>query len=503
MQKTNTDRYDILIAGGGFAGSLTALALHKSGLKVCLLDKGKHPRFTIGESSTPVADMILRNLSSKYDLPWLYDFSRYGSWQKSHPEIICGVKRGFSFFKHYPHEKFTTDESHQNELLVAASSSDDLSDTNWLREDFDSFLINKVKENGITYFDLTEITKAVRTSEWMFDVARLEQQRSIFADFFIDATGNGKLAEQFLNVQSSSDDFLTDSFSVFSHFNNVPFWTHLLQDAGISTSDYPYNPDHSAIHQVLDEGWMWMLRFNDQRTSVGFVLDAKQSGYSGLSTEKIWNSLLAKYPTITAVLKDAKVHKQPGKIIRSGRLQRKLNQCYGEGWAALPHTIGFVDPLFSSGIAFALSGIEKLLDIIIRNWGNAQSVDKNLKEYQEKVFRELKLIDCLVSGSYKTMDQFALFSAWSMLYFAATIAHEQRRLKNCSAGYFLNADDAAINEMVYSSYGELLQLIAGKPSPGEIDCFTNRIRTKIKPFNTAGLLDPSLKNMYRHTAAAM
>ncbi|HZW70661.1 MAG TPA: NAD(P)-binding protein, partial [Hanamia sp.] len=173
MSQKKANHYDIVIAGAGFGGSIMALALQKIGLKVCLLEKGKHPRFAIGESSTPVADMILRSLSAKYDLPWLHDFSRYGSWQKAHPGIICGIKRGFSFFKHYPDKDFTTNENHSNELLVAASTSDIESDTNWLRSDVDAFLAEKVKENGIDYFDLTEITKATRKNgEWEFQITR-------------------------------------------------------------------------------------------------------------------------------------------------------------------------------------------------------------------------------------------------------------------------------------------------------------------------------------------
>ena len=97
-------------------------------------------------------------------MPWLYDFSRYGSWQKAHPEIVCGLKRGFSFFKHQPGKEFFTDEDHTNELLVAASANDEVSDTNWLRSDFDNFLVTQVKESGIDYFELTEIIDAKRRS---------------------------------------------------------------------------------------------------------------------------------------------------------------------------------------------------------------------------------------------------------------------------------------------------------------------------------------------------
>jgi FADH2 O2-dependent halogenase len=158
--------YDIIVAGGGFAGSITALILDQLNFKVCLIEKGKHPRFAIGESSTPVADLLLRELSSKYNLPWLRDFSRYGSWQATHPDIICGIKRGFSFFKHYPGKEFSTDTNHTNELLVAASTNDLQSDTNWLRADIDAFLADKVQETGIRYIDEAEMTAATRGEDW-------------------------------------------------------------------------------------------------------------------------------------------------------------------------------------------------------------------------------------------------------------------------------------------------------------------------------------------------
>jgi len=503
MEKNSRNYYDILIAGGGFAGSLTALALEKSGFKICLLEKGKHPRFAIGESSTPVADMILRTLSEKYDLRWLYDFSRYGSWQKSHPEIVCGIKRGFSFFKHNPAKEFTTDENHSNELLVAASTSDELSDTNWLRSDMDSYLINKVKEAGIDYFDLCEITGLKRNSEWEFSITRSNEQEIVYCDFFIDASGSGSLAARLLAIESSSNDFLTDSFALFSHFNNPAHWTEVLKEKGISMNDFPYDPDNSALHQILDEGWMWMLRFNNERTSIGFVLDEKNGFYKGLSTEKIWNDLLKKYPSIGNILKDAKLYSDPGKIIRTERLQRKLDLCFGEGWVALPHTVGFVDPLFSSGIAFSLSGIEKLLALFTSHFRDHELFYKKLKEYQKGIFEELKLMDCLIAGCYKTMGDFQLFNVWSMLYFTATIAHEQRRLKNEAPGYFLNADDPSIKKIVYNSYQDLLKIISSSDSERNIKTFTNLVKERIEPFNTAGLLDPSSKNIYRHTTAIL
>ena len=246
--------FDIVIAGGGFAGSITALILNNLNFEVCVIEKDRHPRFAIGESSTPVADLLLRELASKYDLPWLYDFSRYGTWQASHPEVVCGIKRGFSFFKHYPGNDFTTDTNHKNELLVAASTNDTQSDTNWLRADFDAFLAHKVVESGIAYFDQTEIIEAKRSKGWEIKTLHANGHQLIRASFIIDATGSGVLADKLFGVKSSSDWFLTNSFAVFSHFDDVPKWASKLKADGIPIEDFPYDPDNSALHQVLDEG---------------------------------------------------------------------------------------------------------------------------------------------------------------------------------------------------------------------------------------------------------
>ncbi|HVW13125.1 MAG TPA: tryptophan 7-halogenase [Mucilaginibacter sp.] len=501
MPELPDTQFDIVIAGAGFAGSITALILNNLDFKVCLVEKGKHPRFAIGESSTPVADLMLRELSSKYNLPWLYDFSRYGTWQVSHPEVVCGIKRGFSFFKHYPNEDFTTDANHKNELLVAASIDDMQSDTNWLRADFDAFLADKVKEAGITYLDLAELEAAEWNADWNLTISRLNDREVIHTSFFIDATGGGVLTNRLFGVRSSADGFLTNSFAVFSHFDNVPRWTSTLRQNGIPTEDFPYDADHSALHQVLDEGWMWMLRFNDRRTSLGFALDRNRFSYAGLTGEQIWNNTLQKYPGL-GTLKGIALSAQPGRIIKSERLQRRLDKCYGTGWAALPHTVGFIDPLFSSGIAHSLSGIEKLVNIIRQNWNDSNSMDSALAQYERAVLKELSLIDMLVAGCYQTMDRFELFNAWSMLYFAATIAHEQNLMKKRMEGYFLCADNESILEIVQTSYADLQQMINGHvPATKDIKAFTDTIRERIKPFNTARLLDLSLKNMYEHTAA--
>lgn len=501
----SNQQYDILLAGAGFAGALTALTLNSCGFKVCLLEKGKHPRFAIGESSTPIADMILRELSGKYNLPWLYDFSRYGSWQKAHPEIVSGLKRGFSYFKHYPGTSFFTNADHVNELLVAASVNDEQSDTQWLREDVDAFFVQKAQEAGISYFDLAEIKNLQRTNDhWYCMFERDGKESKIDARFLIDGSGGGQLLQKFLGVNSSSSHFLTSSFAFFSHFNHLPGWSGLMKKKNIATDDFPYDPDDSTIHHILHEGWVWVIRFNNDRTSWGFALNGEEKALQNLSTEELWNYMLEKYPDLKYLISGGSLAPVPGAILLTGRLQRRAEYAYGDGWLALPHTVGFVDPLFSTGIAYSLSGIEMIVDLLQQNKDFGTGLYQGLEFYQTKIFEELKLIDMLVSGCYKSMPHFQLFNAWSMLYFTFTILYEQRRLSNQPAGFFLCADDLEVKEIIRTTYQDLLEILSRKNIMQEdFAGFRELVKERIRPFNTAGLLDPALKNMYRHTAAVL
>src|SRR5438874_1023868 len=89
--------FDIAIVGSGFGGSLTAMIARRLGYSVVLLERGTHPRFAIGESSSPLANLLLEELAIKYDLPRLLPLTSFGPWQRDYPDIGCGLKRGFTY----------------------------------------------------------------------------------------------------------------------------------------------------------------------------------------------------------------------------------------------------------------------------------------------------------------------------------------------------------------------------------------------------------------------
>ncbi|MBT3891526.1 MAG: NAD(P)-binding protein [Planctomycetaceae bacterium] len=496
-----------LVIGAGFSGSLLSAILARHGKQVTLIDHAKHPRFVIGESSTPAAGLILRTLVKRYGLSELGPLTRYGRWVNELASVRRGAKQGFSYFFHQADTDFQVAESHPNELLVAASSALELADTQWLRSDVDQFLCDYARQQGVILRDLTTLKSLQRdgvSGEWATTVVDSAggQERLQF-DWVVDASGQGEAVTRLLGLPSGDLHGLkTNTVAVFSHFDGVKSWDALLAEERQDTKDFPFPADTSAQHHVLEEGWLWCLRFDHSVTSAGLVLDAHSlaDGWQQIPAEKMWRTHIASYPSLNRMFQDAQLSVMPNRFLKTQRLQRIAGQAAGQGWGSLPHTAGFIDPLHSTGIAHSMSGVERLADIFLSvDSGHQVGVDA----YGEQVLGELKLIDLLVAGCYLALPSKRHFEAYCMLYFAAATTYEKNRMDSddCNLGHamFL-ADDAkwvtAVRDVFYH-----LQELAMSQNWGEPAQFEAIIRRKIKRYNHAGLCDAAVSSMYQYTAA--
>lgn len=479
-------KVDVAILGSGFGGSLCALIAERIGLRPVLVDRARHPRFTIGESSSPAADLILRDLSDRYDLPRLKPLATWGSWQRIYPKILGGRKRGFAYFRHESGEPFTPDQEHGTELLVAASASDELSDAHWYRMEVDAFFAEEVRRAGIRLVEGIEAAPRRAGGRWRFDALEVE------ADFVIDASGaGGALARAGIPGAGSSEwSSCTCSRAVYSHFTGLPRWREIAAELGARVDDYPFDPDASALHHVFDGGWMWMLRFENEVVSAGLVLDeSRHRPDPNAPPEQEWDRYLAAYPSLARLFAETRLAPAPGRIIRTPRLQRRAARAAGPSWAMLPHTAGFVDPLHSTGIAHTMSGVERLMGILESTWGRPAMAEA-LESYQAAVFRELDLIDRLVAACYRSTHSFRLWTASTMLYFAAATSYEHARAVGEAPSFLLASEDGlrALAE-------EALQRL--KDPTGYEAWLTEALR----PYNRVGLFRPRVPNMYEKTTA--
>src|SRR5215471_15319181 len=149
--------FDLAIIGSGFSGSLLAMIARRAGRSVMLLDRGAHPRFAVGESTSPLLNLIIRQVADRYDLPRLKPLTTWGEWQRTYPQLVGGLKRGSTYFKHERGARYTAAPDRSNQLLVSACLNDEAADTHWLRSDVDYFLLREAVASGADFVDQTEL----------------------------------------------------------------------------------------------------------------------------------------------------------------------------------------------------------------------------------------------------------------------------------------------------------------------------------------------------------
>src|SRR4051812_16009475 len=179
----------IAIVGSGFAGSILARILAIQGHRVLLLDRQRHPRFALGESSTPLAAICLERLAERYGLDDLHALAAWGRWMERLPHLRRGLKRGFTFYGHSPGQPYSNGASNERRLLVAASPSDAIADTHWLREDVDHHLILEAGRAGVEVLEEVDLHGVETRNGW--HLAGTHHGRAVHfeADLLIDASG--------------------------------------------------------------------------------------------------------------------------------------------------------------------------------------------------------------------------------------------------------------------------------------------------------------------------
>jgi FADH2 O2-dependent halogenase len=486
------EQADVVVLGAGFAGSLMALVLHRLGRRVVLVERGRHPRFALGESSTPIANLALAEISRMYDLPALLPLAKYGTWKHTYPHLVCGKKRGFTFAAHSPGEPFIPCPRHGNELLVTASPADEIADTHWLRADVDHFIVQQAVAAGVHYLDRTALDRIEPGPPWQLAGEREGEAVALTAAFVVDATGPAGALARALNIGTRPDEVRTNSWSVFSHFADVERWEDIQAEQGGRTDEHPYHCDDAALHHVLEEGWMWVLRFDNGVTSAGFLLDgSKHQPDVSIAPQEEWARIMARYPSVAR-----QFHRARSVLpwMRTARLQRRARRTAGATWAMLAPAAYTLDALYSTGNAHALLTIQRLARIVEHSWGH--DMHELLDGYDRTLQREMRFLDMLVHGSYRAFAHFELLAGFTMYYFAGAIAAEERRKQGRAEPdeEFLSSHITEFRAGFERGYWTLLELCR-QESP-DVESFTRQVAADIAPWNTVGLCDPKKRNLY-------
>ena len=482
------------------------MVARRLGLRVALVERGRHPRFAIGESSSPLAGILIEQIADRYDLPRLRPLAAFGAWRRAYPGVVCGLKRGFTYFKHEPGRPFAAAADRSNHLLVAASPNDEMADTHWLRSDVDAFLVGEAVALGVSYADEVQLESV----EWDASgdpVLRGRRHGGPFclrARGVIDATGARGFLSRALSLPAERFPGYPATQALFSHFTGVGRCDAMPEYAGAGAhgESPPYPIDDAALHHVFDGGWMWVLRFGNGLTSAGVaVVDALAEELRLADGEPAWHRLLDRFPAVHAQFAEARPIRQ---FDYMPRLSSRAPAAAGPRWALLPSAAAFVDPLFSTGFPLTLLGIERLAALLESGAffgeggrGSSDPPSSSLDAYSAATLAEADHTAAFVAGCYAGFPRFDDFIQYSMFYFAAaSYAEMARRVapERAAEAGFLRAREPAFASA-------LRALSPASPDGRERSDLAARVREAVERVNIAGLCEPGKRNWYAADAA--
>ena len=373
------------------------------------------------------------------------------------------------------------------ELMVAASPNQQIADTHWWREDWDSYLTDQAMRHGVTCMDHAEITGIEETIDLIhLEIKQTGSTTQIKTRSLVDASGGGSGVASLLGIQSLPLRHTPASFSVYGHFENIPPWNGTAGHK--APAEPPYPPNKAAVHHLIHGGWIWCLEFDHGVVSAGSVLtDDIHANIKEKSAETIWRQILEQHPRLKEHFQNADSIYPMRKIKRLGY---RMERMHGDRWIMLPSAAGFVDPLLSTGFPLTLQGIQRIGTTLHPDKLRETGPVRDWSKIADITFRELATCDQLVGTLFATMDQFRHFAATTLLYFAAVSYTETAwRLgkRHLAPGFLFSESQEQLNCLTTTL--NQLQALPKAPASAE-EKWSNikkLISDSIEPFNVIGL----------------
>jgi flavin-dependent dehydrogenase len=347
---------EILVIGGGPAGSTAATLLTRLGRTVILLEKAHHPRFHIGESLLPM------------NLPL---FERLG--------VLSKVK-AMGVFK--PGADFEADNERGYNTFAfkrAIGNSPPHAYQVW-RQDFDKMLFDHARATGADAREGHEVVAVEHVDPRRSHIeVRTEDGQSyrITAQYVVDATGRDTLLSSKKRLRRKNTEH--QSAAIFGHFRGAEYRSG--EDAG-----------NISIYR-FDHGWMWMIPLPDGVMSIGAVCRPAYLKQRQGNTVDFLLQTLKQNEGVRKRIEHAELI--GGNVRVTGNYSYDSAQMGGPGWVMIGDAFAFLDPVFSSGVYLAMSGAEQA----------AAVVDTALRE----PWREVTLLRQLEKRQRAGMRRFAFF----------------------------------------------------------------------------------------------
>jgi flavin-dependent dehydrogenase len=405
-QKTN---YDAIVVGAGPAGSTTAALLAEKGRDVLVVEKEKFPRYHVGESLMPFCYFPLQRLGLVDTL-----------MESANPRKYCVqfvredgfLSQPFYFFQHFDHPSSTTWQV-------------------W-RSEFDKMILDKARENGASVMECTKANKLLKSNNRVVGIRAESEdfgQLEINAPIVVDASGRDCFAARKENWMVRDPEL-----------KKVALWTY-FKDA---KRDPGLDEGATTVAYLPNKGWFWYIPLSDGMVSVGIVAE-RDYLFNGTTKDHaaIFNREILNNEWIKEHLADAK---QTGEYRITGEYSYRNRYCASDGLVLAGDALGFLDPVFSSGVFLALKSGVMLADEIDLALKAEDFSAKSFHEYGKMMQSSIETMRKIVYAFYDENFSFGDL--------AKRGEHLRAALTDCLIG---NVDDNEFREL-FDAMSDLAEL---------------------------------------------
>jgi flavin-dependent dehydrogenase len=318
---------DVVIIGGGPAGSTAATLLAQHGLTVELFERERFPRFHIGESLIPETYWVLKRLNM---LPKMQQSHFTKKYSVQFVSASGKVSAPFYFWDNKPHECSQT----------------------WqvVRSEFDQMMLENAREHGATAHEGVRVTDVIFEGDRAVGVnvrTREGVDREVPAKVVVDASGQTALLQNRFKLRRW--DPVLNKGAIWT------YWEGAYRDTG---------RDEGAT-MVLQtgnrQGWFWYIPLHGNLVSVGVVAPFDYIFKGRVSHEHTYHQEVENCPAVKDRIANAT---RATGYFATKDYSYRATKVAGDGWVLIGDAFGFLDPLYSSGVLLALRSGEMAADAI-------------------------------------------------------------------------------------------------------------------------------------------
>ncbi len=334
IQKTPDPRPDVIVIGGGPSGTTAASVLADHGHRVLILEKEKFPRFSIGESLIPYCYFTLERIG-------MVDKMERSHFQRKHSVQFVSSKgeasQPFYFGDHFDHPAAAT----------------------WqvLRSEFDQMMLDHAREKGVVVLEETRVQEFIReedrTVKGVRAITKEGQKLEFEAPITIDASGRGGLGLS-RNKWRIPDPKL----------KKIAIWTYYKG----AKRDSGRDEGATTVGFLPEGGWFWYIPLADDVVSVGAVAERDYLFRDTRDLAEIFDREVENNDWIRKHLAPGTRINAPGvdegPMYITSEWSYTASRCADDGLVLAGDALGFLDPIFSSGVLLALKGGELVGDAV-------------------------------------------------------------------------------------------------------------------------------------------